>query len=88
MMKRKSVFPLIISALVILFNPIINIIDILPDCIAYALLIYVIGELDKKLPYIAECKGVPMKLEGIEMLGSDPFSNKNFIASKLLASTA
>ena len=62
MIKRRGVYPLIVISLLILFNPSANILDILPDCIAYAMLIYAIGGTDKTVPYLSECKGALVKL--------------------------
>ena len=67
-MKRKGVYPLIIISLILLFNPSANILDILPDCIAYALLIYAIGQTDKTIPYLAECKGALIKLAVVTLV--------------------
>ena len=62
MTKRKGVYPLIIASLVILFNPSANIIDVLPDCIAYGMLIYAISGIAATVPYLAECEGALKKL--------------------------
>ena len=62
MMKIKRPYPLVIIALIFLFNPNANIIDILPDCVAYLLLIAVIGKHADTVPYLAECKGALTKL--------------------------
>lgn len=55
-MKVKSIFPKITLALIFLAIPNVNIIDVLPDCIAYFLLMGTIGEIDMALPYFAELK--------------------------------
>ena len=62
MIKIKHHYPLIILSLVFLCNPNMNILDILPDCIAYTLLTLVIGGLAQTVPYLAECKGALIKL--------------------------
>ena len=61
-MQIKRKYPLIILSLVFLFNPNINIIDILPDFVAYALLILVIGKYSDGVPYLDECKEALVKL--------------------------
>ena len=68
MMKRIGVYPLVVVSLLILFNPSANILDILPDCIAYGLLIYAIGGLDKTVPYLSECKGALIKLAVVALI--------------------
>ena len=62
MMQIKRKFPLIILSLVFLFNPNVNIIDILPDFVAYAILVLIIGSLSESVPYLAECKEALIKL--------------------------
>ncbi len=62
MMQIKRKYPLIILSLVFLFNPSINIIDILPDFVAYAMLILVIGRFSDGVPYLDECKEALTKL--------------------------
>lgn len=60
--KIKNVYPLIIASLILLFNPSANLIDVLPDFIAYILLILAIGRHGETVPYLAECKGALVKL--------------------------
>ena len=62
MMKIKNKYPLILLSLILLFNPPVNIIDILPDCIAYILLILAIGNLTENVPYLKEAKDALVKL--------------------------
>lgn len=49
-------------ALLFLFNANFNLLDVLPDCISYILLIYVIGDASNIVPYLAECKSALGKL--------------------------
>ena len=74
MIKAKRVYPLVILALVFLFNPNINLIDILPDCIAYLLLILVIGTYAETVPYLAECKEAGIKLALVTVIKIPAFS--------------
>ena len=74
MMQIKRTYPLIILSLVFLFNPNINLIDILPDCIAYALLILIIGGFASTVPYLAECKGALVKLFVLTLVKIPAFS--------------
>ena len=74
MMKSKRAYPLIILSLVFLFNPNINLIDILPDCIAYILLALVIGDLAQSIPYLAECKSAVLKLALVTLVKIPAFS--------------
>ena len=62
MIKAKRIYPLIILSIVFLFNPNINIIDLLPDVVAYATLVLIIGNHAQTVPYLAECKEALMKL--------------------------
>ncbi len=62
MIKLRQIYPLVITSLIFLSNPNINIIDVLPDCIAYLLLILVIGSLGETVPYLAECRSALVKL--------------------------
>lgn len=55
-MKKRAIFPKITLALIFICIPNINIIDFLPDFVAYFLLWSIIGELDRMLPYFAELK--------------------------------
>ena len=74
MMKSKRAYPLIILSLVFLFNPNINLIDILPDCIAYILLALAIGDLAQTIPYLAECKSAVLKLALVTLIKIPAFS--------------
>ena len=67
-MKIKNAYPLIILSLVFLFNPNINIIDLLPDFVAYALLVLVIGSFSATVPYLAECKEALIKLTLVTLI--------------------
>ena len=67
-MQIKRKFPLIILSLVFLFNPNINIIDILPDFAAYVILALVIGGLSAGVPYLAECKEALIKLSIVTLV--------------------
>ena len=62
MKKSKHEGFLIALSLVLLSNPNINLIDFLPDCIAYLLLIYSIKGSINNIPYCAECKDALKKL--------------------------
>ena len=73
-MKSKRAYPLIILSLVFLSNPNINLIDILPDCVAYILLALVIGDLAETIPYLAECKSAVVKLALITLIKIPAFS--------------
>ncbi len=74
MTNRKGVFPLVILSLVFLFNPSANLIDVLPDLVAYALLILVIGSHSESVPYLAECKGALIKLALVTLIKIPAFS--------------
>ena len=67
-MKAKRIYSLVILSLVLLFNPSINILDLLPDFIAYALLVFIIGDLAESIPYLAECKDALTKLAIITLI--------------------
>ena len=62
MTRIKNAYPLITISLIFLFNPSANLIDILPDCIAYLLLILAIGSIHETVPYLRECKDALVKL--------------------------
>ena len=62
MTKIKNKYPLITLSLILLFNPSANIVDVLPDCIAYILLILAIGGLSETVPYLKEAKDALVKL--------------------------
>ncbi len=68
MIKGKATYPLVILSLVFLFNPNVNLIDVLPDCAAYLLLILVIGTLSETVPYLAECKNALIKLALVTLI--------------------
>ena len=74
MTSKKVVFPLVILSLVFLFNPNANLIDVLPDLVAYILLILVIGSHSESVPYLAECKGALMKLALVALIKIPAFS--------------
>lgn len=61
-MKIKHPYPLILLSLIFLANPNMNLIDVLPDCIAYVILALIIGDRSKYVPYLAECKAAVIKL--------------------------
>lgn len=73
-MKIKRTYPLIILSLVFLFNPNMNLIDVLPDCIAYILFAIIIGDLAQTIPYLAECKGAVIKLALVTLIKIPAFS--------------
>ena len=73
-MRKKAIFPLIIISLVFLFNPNANLIDVLPDFIAYILLIFAIGPLSESVPYLAECKSALIKLGLVALIKIPAFS--------------
>ena len=62
MTKIKNKYPLIALSLILLFNPSANIIDILPDCIAYVLLILAISGVHETVPYLKEARDAMVKL--------------------------
>ena len=68
MIKIKQRYPLIILSLVLLFNPNINIIDVMPDFVAYMILALMIGGLASGVPYLAECKEALVKLTLITLI--------------------
>ena len=68
MTNKKVVFPLIILSLVFLFNPNANLIDVLPDFVAYVILLLVIGSHSESVPYLAECKGAFIKLALVTLI--------------------
>lgn len=74
MTKRRNVYPLITVSLFLLFNPAFNILDILPDCIAYFLLILAIGKTTESVPYLYECKSALVKLAMITAFKIPAFS--------------
>ena len=74
MMKIKRAYPLIILSLVFLFNPNINLIDVMPDCVAYILLVFAIGNLSQTVPYLFECKNALMKLALVTILKIPAFA--------------
>ena len=74
MMKSKRAYSLIILSLVFLCNPNINLLDILPDCIAYILLALVIGNSAQTIPYLAECKSAVLKLALLTLIKIPAFS--------------
>ena len=74
MIKVKRVYPLVFLALVFLFNPNVNLIDVLPDCIAYVLLILVIGSHSETVPYLSECKAACVKLALVTLIKIPAFS--------------
>ncbi len=84
MTKGKRVYPLIILSLVFLFNPSANLIDILPDCVAYILLIVAIGGLSETVPYLAECKSALIKLAMVTLIKMPAFlvMQTNMIAGR------
>ena len=65
-MKRlsKSVFPVgvLIAAVWFLFNPNITLFDLLPDCVAYALLLYALRRVSVFVPYMREASNGFRKL--------------------------
>ena len=62
MKKSRSGIALIITAIIFLANPYVNIVDILPDFVAYLLLLKVIGKSEDIVPYLAECKTALIRL--------------------------
>ena len=67
-MKINKRYPLVILSLVLLFNPSVNIIDVLPDCVAYVMLALLIGRFASGVPYLAECKEALVKLALITLI--------------------
>lgn len=74
MIKGKRVYPLLILSLIFLFNPNINLIDVLPDCVAYISFIFAIGSLSECVPYLAECKSALIKLALVSLIKIPAFS--------------
>lgn len=74
MRKIRNVYPLIAVALLFLFNPSANLIDILPDFVAYVLLILAIGSLNETVPYLAECKEALVKLALVTLIKIPAFT--------------
>lgn len=74
MKKIRNVYALIVIALIFLFNPNANLIDILPDFIAYILLIIAIGSHEEAIPYLSECKSALVKLGLVTLLKIPAFS--------------
>ena len=74
MKKVKYTYPLVILALILLFNPVVNVIDILPDCIAYILLILAIGAYTETVPYLAECRSALVKLALVTLIKIPAFT--------------
>ncbi len=60
--RRMGAFPLIILSLAFLFNPNVNMIDILPDFVAYLILLRCMGLAPDIIPYLEECKDALRKL--------------------------
>ncbi len=56
MKSAKNVFPVgaLIAGIFILFNPNVTIIDLVPDCIAYALFLYALRHVSVFVPYMRE----------------------------------
>lgn len=67
-MQIKRKYPLIILSLVFLFNPNINVLDVLPDVVAYVLLAILIGGFAASVPYLAECKEALVKLSLVTLI--------------------
>ena len=67
-MKIKQRYPLVILSLVLLFNPNVNIIDVMPDCAAYIILALLIGRFAAGVPYLAECKEALLRLALITLI--------------------
>lgn len=74
MKKVKHAYPLIVTALILLFNPVVNVIDILPDCIAYILLILAIGAYTDTVPYLTECRSALVKLALVTLIKIPAFT--------------
>ena len=74
MTKIKKAYPLIVIALIFLFNPSANLIDVLPDLVSYVLLIVAIGGLSETVPYLAECKSALVKLALVALIKLPAFT--------------
>ena len=74
MTKVRNVYPLIIISLIFLFNPSANLIDVLPDLVAYVMLIIAIGGLYETVPYLAECRSALIKLALVSVVKIPAFS--------------
>jgi hypothetical protein len=74
MTNKKVVFPLVILSLVFLFNPNVNLIDVLPDFVAYVILLLVIGSHAESIPYLSECKGALIKLTLVTLIKIPAFT--------------
>ena len=70
MTKQKSIFPMgaMIAAFCILANPNISLVDILPDAIAYGLLLYSLRHVSTFAPYMGEAAAGFRKMLYISLL--------------------
>ena len=73
-MKIKHPYSLTVLSLLFLCIPNMNLIDILPDCIAYAIFAMIIGSKAKSVPYLAECKSAVIKLALITLVKIPAFT--------------
>ena len=74
MTKSNRLYAMTLIALVFLAIPNMNLIDVLPDCVAYLLFLAVIGNTSRKVPYLAECKAALCKLALITAVKIPAFS--------------
>lgn len=73
-MKIKRTYPLFALAIFFLFNPNVNLIDVLPDCLAFLLLFLAIRQAAETVPYLAECKSSLIGLFTITLLKIPAFA--------------
>ncbi len=77
--KSKAFYPLIILAFVTLFNPNINVVDILPDFIGWYILAYLFEYASDVAPYFEEARSGFIKLGFINILKIPAFFLVNYI---------
>jgi len=79
--KKKNKIPLIIFSLIILFNPYIKVVDILPDFIAYFIIAKLLERPADSAPYFEETRVGAVRLAWISLLKIPAFMLIVFIRS-------
>ena len=79
--KNKSKLPIIIFSFVLLFNPYIKVIDILPDFVAYFIFARLLERAADSAPYFEETRAGAVKLAWISLLKIPAFMLIVFIRS-------
>ena len=74
MRRLKNPAFLITLALICLSNPNANLIDVIPDFIAYSLIIIAIGKRSEAIPYLAECKLAVERLALVSLIKIPAFT--------------